>query len=256
MREATGLSEKEKSAVAVAVTWVAGFVDAVGYLVLSRVFVAHQTGNTVGSALDLVNGERGESFRRGYPVAVFVAGLLLAEFVLEIAKRAGAKSILWRALALEAIFLLAFIACGTALSNGTHRRSFSAEVILITLATLAMGVQNASLRKIGVLTIFTTHITGTLSKLAEEAAKYVLWFHDRTRGRRLRRLMKVLRVTPRQENFRQTMLLASLWLMYFIGAALGAVGAARAGVVSLLIPLVVVLAVVGVDFVRPISPVP
>ena len=33
--------------VALALTWIAGFVDMVGYLVLYRVFVANMTGNTI-----------------------------------------------------------------------------------------------------------------------------------------------------------------------------------------------------------------
>ena len=37
--------------------WVAGFVDAVGYLALGRLFVANMTGNTVVAVTDLARQE-------------------------------------------------------------------------------------------------------------------------------------------------------------------------------------------------------
>ena len=258
-RHATELNEREKGWVAAAVTAVAGFVDAVGYILLVKLFVAHMTGNTVAAALSLTDGNWQQAFHRGYPIPVFVAGLMLSEFVLEHAKRKGRHRLLCRVLALEAIFLAAFIVCGVALARTrttVRDRSISSEVVLTTLATLAMGVQNASLRRVGALTIFTTHVTGTLTKLGTDAVCYLFWFHDRTAGRWRRRWRKVLRISPRQVSFRATAMLAVLWATYFLAAALGAWGVGRWGAASLVAPLIVILTVIAFDVFRPISPLP
>ena len=45
--------------VAIALTWIAGFVDIVGYVVLYRVFVANMTGNTIALGRGLVEGDWG-----------------------------------------------------------------------------------------------------------------------------------------------------------------------------------------------------
>jgi uncharacterized membrane protein YoaK (UPF0700 family) len=42
---------------ALALTWVAGFVDVVGYMVLYRVFVANMTGNTIALGQGLTAGD-------------------------------------------------------------------------------------------------------------------------------------------------------------------------------------------------------
>ena len=50
--------------VAIALTWIAGFVDIVGYVVLYRVFVANMTGNTIALGRGLAEGDWG-LFLRG-----------------------------------------------------------------------------------------------------------------------------------------------------------------------------------------------
>jgi uncharacterized membrane protein YoaK (UPF0700 family) len=62
-------------ALAVSLAWVAGFVDGAGYLLLQKVFVAHQSGNTVGAFVGVAQEDWSTTLRRGVPIALFVIGV-------------------------------------------------------------------------------------------------------------------------------------------------------------------------------------
>src|SRR5712691_9485104 len=143
----------------VAMTLVTGLVDAFSYLVLGHVFVANMTGNVVFLAFALAGasvfsvpaslsalgafsigalagGRLGTlvSAHRGHLLAVattFQAGLLAASVV--VAAAAGAPG------------------------------SGAARYVLIGLLGLAMGTQNAAVRKLGVPDLTTTVLTLTIT---------------------------------------------------------------------------------------------
>jgi uncharacterized membrane protein YoaK (UPF0700 family) len=251
-------NKKEKAAIAVALSWGAGLVDVLGYLTLYHAFVANMTGNTVTSVLHGQQRNWPELFHRGVPIAAFFLGLLAGEVTLESAKRAKRCRIATRAFAIEAACLGAFLALGLLRFGSTPRVRPSAPmfVVLVSLIAVAMGVQSASLRKIGALTIFTTFITGTLTKLANDMAIYGFWLRDATRGRTRQRLGAALRLSPRQESFQSMVILTALYIAYAMGALVGAEGFHRWGVAMAAAPLLLVVCAIVVDFVRPISPMP
>ena len=149
------------------------------------------SGNTVSVMLHAVDGQTLEVLHRGVPIPAFFLGLLTGELVLEAANRRRRRRVVWRSLVIEAVCLSAFLLLGFTLRGpwpGTYPHSAAMFVLMTSLAALAMGVQNASLRRVGAVTIFTTHITGTLTKLASDLAEYLFWFRDRTRGRLAQRL--------------------------------------------------------------------
>lgn len=253
------LNEWEKAVIAVALSWGAGVVDIVGYLSLHHAFVAHMTGNTVSSVLYGLDRNGPELLHRAAPIPAFFLGLLAGEVILESGKRRGRKHLAARALGLEAFCLAAFVALGllrSGASDNFPETSTPTFVLLVGLIAVAMGVQSASLRKIGALTIFTTFITGTLTKLADDLACYLFWLRDRVKGRVRQRLGIALRLSPRQESFRAMVLLASLYLGYAAGSLVGAVGFHRWGVAIAAAPLGLVIAAVVVDLFRPMSPMP
>jgi uncharacterized membrane protein YoaK (UPF0700 family) len=89
-----------------------------------------------------------------------------------------------------------------------------------SLYRLAMGLQNATLTHFGPLTVRTTHVTGTLSNLADELVQYLVWFkaHAGSAGR----FSHAVRASRAQPSFRAACFLASAWLSYGAGATLGA----------------------------------
>lgn len=253
------LSQKEKALVALALSGVAGFIDVLGYLLLFNAFVAHMSGNTVSVVLHGLEGRKLEVLHRGLPILAFFSGLLIGELVLEAANRRRRTRVLSRSLAIEAGCLAAFLGAGIILLGpgpAPHHPSDATFILLTTLIAVAMGVQNASLRKVGAVTVFTTHITGTLTKLASDLGEYLFWLHDRTRHRLAQRLAPALRLSPRQASFQGVMLLSGLYLCYAFGAAAGAMGLHHWGLVVVAAPLAVVVGAIALDLLRPITPIP
>jgi uncharacterized membrane protein YoaK (UPF0700 family) len=254
------LSNVEKAILAVGLSWGAGLIDVLGYLTLYHAFVAHMTGNTVSSVMHGMEHNWPELLHRGTPIPAFFGGLLVAEVALEAAKRRGRRNVASRALAIEALCLAAFLGFGSWMLGGGPKGAAEPTtgqfVFLAALGAVAMGVQSAAMRKVGALTIFTTFITGTLTKLAQDLSEYLFWLRDRTRGRMAKRLGKALRLSMRQESFQSVVLLTLLYVAYGGGAMFGVFGFHRWGITIAAAPLTLVLVTIAVDLVRPISPVP
>ncbi len=146
-------------------TLTTGLVDAASYLGLGGVFTANMTGNIVLLGFGIAGGT-------GLPVVgplvslgAFLVGAgtggMLARMT---AKRA--PSDLARALAIE-VSLLGLATAG-ALALDVPSNAVSADA-LIALLALAMGVRNATVRRIGVPDLTTTVLTLTLTGLAAES---------------------------------------------------------------------------------------
>jgi len=88
---------------------VAGCVDAVGYLVLSHVFTAHMSGNSVGFGAALGSGDWTEAFRRGFPIPLFVIGVATGGAIIEVGARRGLRRTMSLVLVIEESLLLAFM---------------------------------------------------------------------------------------------------------------------------------------------------
>src|SRR5690349_6360434 len=79
--------DQEKVWLAVSLAWVAGFVDAVGYVSLFRLFIAHMSGNSAAMGAHFGQGEWGEAFYRAFPIPVFVLGVIAGAALHEAASR-------------------------------------------------------------------------------------------------------------------------------------------------------------------------
>jgi uncharacterized membrane protein YoaK (UPF0700 family) len=159
-------------ALLLALTAVAGVVDAVSILALGRVFVANMTGNVVFAAFAVV-GAPGFSLSAslfalaGFLAGAYGGGLLIARS----GKDRGA--LLWAGTAIEfvlaaAALVIAATSGGPGATHGTldlHGGAFGAAVTdaLAALLAIAMGVQNAVARTLAVPDLTTTVLTMTLT---------------------------------------------------------------------------------------------
>ncbi len=84
--------KQEKIGLAMLLAWVAGFVDAGGYLTLAHVFTSHMSGNTVAMGAHLGNGQWTQVIRRAVPIAWFIFGVFLGAAFGIVAERAGFRS--------------------------------------------------------------------------------------------------------------------------------------------------------------------
>jgi len=128
------LSAKEKAALALAITWVAGFVDAVGYLLLSHIYTANMSGNSVSVGLHAALLNWSEVAREGWPVLMFVAGLVFCALIHETGKRAGIVATSSITFALEAALLAAFIPLSLAHLHGGQVQTQSASLFYLIVA--------------------------------------------------------------------------------------------------------------------------
>jgi uncharacterized membrane protein YoaK (UPF0700 family) len=162
-----------KLIVAILLTFVAGYVDAIGWLSLDRVYAAQMSGNVVLLAVHLATGEGGHAALQATMIVTFFLGLVLSGSVIEIGMRLRIRRILAAALLIEFVLLGIFAVAGS--TAWAHLKSNSADVepdlpvyLLGAVIALAMGAQNTSLRMAGILTVYTTHVTGTITNLSEE----------------------------------------------------------------------------------------
>jgi uncharacterized membrane protein YoaK (UPF0700 family) len=146
-------------------TFTTGLVDAVSYLGLGRVFTANMTGNIVLLGFGIAGGV-------GLPV---VAPLVsLGSFLVGagaggvLAKRLGGRHSqhVASALVIEASLIVVAVVLTIAV---TVRPSAVSGDVVIALLALAMGVRNATVRRIGVPDLTTTVLTMTLTGLAADS---------------------------------------------------------------------------------------
>jgi uncharacterized membrane protein YoaK (UPF0700 family) len=146
-------------------TFSTGLVDAVSYLGLGRVFTANMTGNIVLLGFGIaVSG--------GLPV---VAPLVsLGAFLVGSAVGGGMATRIGqyhaqhvgRALGIETVLVLA--AAIVAAAADVEPSTFWGDAVIALLA-LAMGVRNATVRRLGVPDLTTTVLTMTLTGLAADS---------------------------------------------------------------------------------------
>lgn len=148
-----------------ALTFSTGLVDAVSYLGLGRVFTANMTGNIVFLGFGLAGSG-------GLPI---VAPLVsLAAFLLGaggggvLASRLAddRRRHLTSALAIEFALIVAAVVLAAVID--VHPNAVSGDA-LIALLAFAMGVRNATVRRIAVPDLTTTVLTMTLTGLAADS---------------------------------------------------------------------------------------
>ena len=146
-------------------TFTTGVVDAVSYLGLGRVFTANMTGNIVFLGFGIAGSG-------GLPV---VAPLVsLGAFLLGaggggvLANQMGDRHPQHIALALAFEVSLLGIAAVVAAAVHVRPGAVSGDVVIALLA-FAMGVRNATVRRLGVPDLTTTVLTMTLTGLAAES---------------------------------------------------------------------------------------
>ena len=211
-----------KNRLVLLLTGVGGYVDAVSYLALGRVFTANMTGNTVLLGLALVQGDTAGAGRSALALGGFLAGGALGARLVA----SGPRPAVW-----PRGVTVALIAEGALLAAlaVTHLAVVAGESTLVAgrvvLAALAMGVQSAAARRLDVSGVTTTFVTGTLTNLVS--------------------LIALHGVVPGAGG-QSKRLLAAVWVVYVLGAMAAAAAMQTAAAAGLLVPVVLVLVVIVV----------
>jgi uncharacterized membrane protein YoaK (UPF0700 family) len=240
--------------VAPALAAVAGFVDAVGFITLRGLFIAHMSGNSVKFGVSAGRGNFATAAPAGVAVVLFVAGVAIGTVAAEIAARRRIASLAATILTLQGALILAFMLYGQTILVGTHiaGRSLSGFYVLAALGVVSMGMQTAALRQLAGRTISTTYVTGVLTSLTQEATNYLFWLRDgQGRDERHSFLSRVLQLGSRVDSRDRILLLGAVWLTYVAGGILGSFSDSHLQLWSLLIPLVVLLLLISLDRRKP-----
>ena len=222
--------------------WVAGYVDAVGFLTLAGLFVAHMSGNTVRLGVFVGGGDWSLAAQRFVPIVVFTLGVIAGIVLCEALSR-GSIPVPARVLGMEAVLLLVFMLVGRAVLGSDSASAGSWDYYLLaTVAVLAMALQNVAVRRVAGLPIHTTFVTGMLTYVGEEVV----------RGWYARRDLRRAGVARHRDDdahvaFRRARLHGGVWLSYLAGGVLGAFIALHWDLWSLTLPLGALVALIAFD---------
>jgi uncharacterized membrane protein YoaK (UPF0700 family) len=200
-----------------ALALVGGWVDAISYLALGKVFTANMTGNTVLLGVALARGTGGDGARAAVALGGFCLGAGLG--VLSIPPREeGWPRRARAALLIELLTLVALLVVWAAAGLASTRYA------LIAIAGAGMGIQSAAVRASDIRGVNTTYMTSTLLNA-------------------IARLLQRARGAPQAQE--GPSLPGAAWATYAVGAVGGAFAALswRAGAVA--VPLAIVAVITG-----------
>src|SRR5690242_6015931 len=177
-----GSADEALAPLMILLTIVTGLVDAVAYLRLGHVFVANMTGNVVFLGFAAA-GAHGLSVGGSLlAIACFLPGGAAA---VRLAARFGDDKLRQLRAATAAQIALCAAAIFVAAPAGNHIGTGS-RYALTALLALAMGIQNATARRLAIPELATTVLTFTLTGIAADS-----WLGGGTGARTARRVLAV-----------------------------------------------------------------
>jgi uncharacterized membrane protein YoaK (UPF0700 family) len=239
--------------VGLALAGVAGFVDAVGFLGLFRLYAAHMSGNTASAGADIGRLEWASATHGVFPILMFLIGVCLGAWVKQAGVRRGVRS--WFALTcgLEALLLALLMVFSRGPAQGSDLVGNSAEYfILVALPCLAMGIQSATFQRVGSIGVRTTFVTGILTGLGEELVAAMYGIRDR------RPMVDhgegVAAGAALEGTLERAALFGGIWAAYLVGGVLAGLGQQLWALGSLILPVLALAALAVVDLLHPIQP--
>lgn len=218
-------------------TLAAASVDAISYLGLGHVFTAMMTGNTVLLGLALAQGEVLAALRSILALIGFAIGVFAGAIIVERESYPEEwPAVVTAALAFETIILAIFAASFTLFESVRGGMIY----LLIILSALAMGVQSAAVRRLGVPGIATTYITGTLTSLMVDLLGWLRLIAARLPVSKTAERSEVKRIPWDQ----RVGILAGVVTLYCLGALIGGVLQLYSASLAPLFPLGAVMLVV------------
>lgn len=210
--------------VALALAVIAGFVDAVGFLHLFGVFAANQSGNVVFFGMSISEASPAPAWASGGAMLGFLAGTAGGRLLSDrLPSRRRAPTLL----ALELALLVVLAASVVAIAPQDGLLADGPRLVLLLIASLAMGIQTEEIRRAAGVAVATTYQTGAIARIGESLGS--------------------LPGSPDRADTRHAAVVLSIVLASYIGgAALGAsrLGEGHFGLVLPCLALAIVLAVI------------
>jgi len=146
----------------IALAALAGWIDALSFLYLGKVFTSFQSGNLIFLGLSAAQGDGGLLARAAVSLATFVAGSAIGSYLIGRAVTHQIRSLRF-AFALELSLLSGFAVCWQAVGDASDYPV--ARLVLIALAASAMGIQGSAVLALRIPGVVTNAMTATLNLL-------------------------------------------------------------------------------------------
>ncbi len=232
----------QQARLAIALAWVAGFTNILTWLSCGTV-TSHVSGSVAQWALDLAEARLGLLGFTTFLLATFIFGAMLAAVCTETGRRRGWESLYVLPLTLQALLLATFAVIFATL--GADAPTGATLWCLVGLASIAMGLQNATITRISGGVVRTTHMTGIFTDLGLESVLFLYWLRDR----------RTPPIHPRETpppgdgltvlnhpTGRRLALLASIVASFATGSGLGAIAYAHVPQWAMVLPVSFLLA--------------
>jgi uncharacterized membrane protein YoaK (UPF0700 family) len=151
--------ERPIQALAVGLSALAGFVDAIGFIKLGGFFVSFMSGNSTRLAVGLAQGSTQAAIAAGL-IATFILGVVLGSLTGRFVGHARRPMVL--------------ILVGVLLAVAASLDMLGFERCAVASMALAMGVENTIFEENGDVRIGLTYMTGTLVKLGQRLAAMLM----------------------------------------------------------------------------------
>ena len=203
---------------------IAGFVDAYG-MITYGVYVSFMSGNTTQTGYQTAEGAFRPASLSALAILAFVVGSFAGTLIVEVAGRYARQA------------LYCAVAGALAAIVGLTQFGMLSGALAIAAISVAMGVMNSALSRVGAQAVSLTFVTGSLSRVGSSLALA------------LRRAPLRDAQGPWDTHWRRALLLGRLWLGFLVGAFVSGAATPRYGALVLTAPAVI-LAVLAV-FDRP-----
>jgi uncharacterized membrane protein YoaK (UPF0700 family) len=213
---------------------VAGFVNSCGFILVGT-FTSHVTGNVGHLAHDAATGHVGAAISALAMMFAFFLGAFLVSVILESRLLGHISRAYASALAIVAVLLALFCFISELPDAPVHPRVDPQVAFLC----MAMGMQNGLVTRISGAVVRTTHLTGVVTDLGIEAARWARYWR-RSMAERTGVRMIMGPNLPERPAAKKTQLLATIVLGFLLGATFGALATIYLGRAALFFAVVAI----------------
>jgi uncharacterized membrane protein YoaK (UPF0700 family) len=213
---------------AAALALIAGFIDAYG-MITYGVYVSFMSGNTTQTGYQAAEGAFGPASLSALAILFFVVGSFAGTLLIEFSGRHARR------------VLYCVVAAALAAIIGLTQLGVLPGAFAIAAISVAMGVMNNALSRVGAQAVSLTFVTGSLSRVGSSLALA------------LRRAPLRDAQGPWDTHLRRALLLARLWVGFLVGALLSGAATPRYGAVVLSAPALILAVLAAFDRPDPVA---
>jgi uncharacterized membrane protein YoaK (UPF0700 family) len=228
-----GRSDRQNSILAAYLATVAGFVNSAAFVLIGS-FTSHVTGYVGRLANDIATPHPAAAVAALSMILSFFVGAFVASMIVE-SNLVGRTPIAYGlALSFEAALLITFIAL-THLHGSPVRLHKVEESVLC----MAMGAQNSLVTRLSGAVVRTTHLTGVVTDLGIESARWFRYWRS-TLSHRLQLRLAFGRNPVERPQPAKLKLLATIPVAFGLGAVGGALTGSQLGAAAMWLPFMAV----------------